>query len=87
MEERMPVVGGVVVWHDSKGTPYNALVTCVWGATCINLVVVSSDKSKEDSYGRQIERYTSQTHLGNVHGNYWRFVDEEPTPYKAPVES
>ena len=86
-EARKANIGDVVVWHDSKGVAHNALVTCVWTPTCINLVVISSDGSKEDCYGRQIERHTSQSHasVNNVHGYYWRFVDEAPNPYVAPV--
>lgn len=87
-EERMPHVGDVVKWHDSRGQCYNALVTAVWGPKCINLVFVSGDESKQDSCGRQMERQTSATHksYNNVHGFYWRFDDEEPNGYTPPVE-
>lgn len=80
-------VGDFVIWHDSKGRPHNALVTTVWSQTCINLVIVSGDDEKQDQYGRQIERYTSQPYksLNSVHGNYWRFYGDEPNPYQAPT--
>jgi hypothetical protein len=84
----MPRVGEVVIWHDPRGLAHNALVTAVWGKTCINLVVVSKDSSRNDDYGRQIERHTSQTHgsTHKVHGLYWRYEDEEPNQYIPPVE-
>lgn len=87
-DTRTAVVGQLVKWHDSKGNEHDALVTAVWGATCINLVVVSKDESKTDQYGRQIERNTSSSHgsVNKVHGFYWRFADEEPNPYVPPVQ-
>ena len=79
-------VGQLVVWHESDGKAVNALVTAVWGPTCINVVIVALDESKQDGYGRQIERKTSCSHksIMNVHGFYWRFEDEEPNPYVPP---
>jgi hypothetical protein len=81
-EERKVNVGETVIYHDPVGTPFNALVTAVWTPTCINVVIVSDDESRTDSYGRQIERRTSLQHksLVPVHGNYFRFQDEEPNP-------
>ena len=87
MDNRQPELGEVVKWHDPTGVEHTALVTAVWTPTCINLVVVSHDEKKKDEYGRQIERYTSQQHKSvmNVHGFYWRFIDEEPNGYTAPL--
>lgn len=81
-------VGGRVVYHNSNGTAMPALVTAVWSETCINLVTVSIDDSKKDDYGRQVERYTSVPYKTNlpVHGNYFRFEEDEPNPYQAPQE-
>lgn len=86
---RMPKVGEVVVYHDEKGEAHNALVICVFGEDCINFVRVNPDKSRDDSYGRQIDRLTSQVHKSRtpVHGNYWRWPDEEPNKVVKPVES
>lgn len=88
-KEKQPYVGQPVVWHDSVGKAHNALVTAVWTPTCINVVIVSSDKNKSDDYGRQIERYTSQQHksVHAVHGYYWRFIEEEPNIYNEPQET
>ena len=85
--EREPKIGEVVVWHESNGTPLKALITAVWGPKCINVVIVSSDESKTDQYGRQIERRTSCSHktLTGVHGFNWRFEDEGPNPYVPPT--
>ena len=87
-EKRTPKVGESVVWHEADGTPLTALVTAVWTPTCINVVVVSCDEAKQDSYGRQIERRTSCGHKSGstVHGFYWRFEDEEPNPYIPPQQ-
>lgn len=40
----------------------DALVTCVHGETCINLLWLSLDETKRDPYGRQIERASSVQH-------------------------
>ena len=81
-------VGDVVVYHNPVAKAFKALVTAVWSPNCINVVIVSGDDTKTDSYGRQIERVTSLTWGGNmqVHGNYFRFEDEEPNPIVAPSE-
>jgi hypothetical protein len=88
-ERRDPKVGDSVVFHDAHGKPQNALITCVWSSYMINIVFVSNDETKQDDYGRQIERRTSVAMLGHspqmAHGNYCRFDDEEPIPYKDPA--
>ena len=74
-------VGDHVIWVDPLSQPHDAIVTAVWGAynpddplsPGINLVLVSADESKTDSYGRQIERETSQVHVSRqpAPGAYW----------------
>ena len=90
MEESQKSVelGGLVIFHDPEGNPHEALVTTVWTPTMINLVYVSSDENRKDTYGRQIERATSVQHvsLTQVHGYYWRLPHEEPRPYQAPAQ-
>ena len=78
--------GELVIWHDAEGKAHDALVTCVWSDTCINVVFVSDDNNKTDNYGRQLERATSCQHvsLAGAYGYYWRRVGEEPKEYKAP---
>lgn len=82
-------VGDVVVYHNPVGKAFKALVTAVWSTVCLNVVVISGDETKTDTYGRQIERYTSLSWGGNmtVHGNYWRFEDETPNPIAVPAEA
>jgi hypothetical protein len=69
--------GTPVDYYDEHAQRHDALVTIDWGsqetAGSINLVFVSSDKTKEDSYGRQIERATSVVHKNqqSAPGNYW----------------
>lgn len=82
-EVSMPEVGDTVVFVDPFRKEHNALVTQVWSGKDwqyafppgINLVIVSGDASKEDSYGRQIERHTSipsNESPGTPPGNYWK---------------
>ena len=84
-----PGVGEMVVYHDDEGKPQSALVTCVFeGSThSINLVFVSCNVGRHDQYGRQIERRTSVPHktAQSAHGFYWRWPEEEPTPYTPPA--
>lgn len=60
---------------DDRGLAHHALVT--WrhgeGNPSINLVIVSTDASKDDPYGRQIERHSSVVHKSNqaANGMYW----------------
>lgn len=84
-----PQLGEAVVFCDPRGVDHDALITAVWGPDCINLVFVSGDESRKDSYGRQVERDTSVVHVSrsDVHGFYWRYKDEERNPYKAPLQT
>ncbi len=88
---KKPEVGDPVVYHSPSGVPRNALVTAVFQRAehdwLVNVVFVSGDPERQDSYGRQIERNTSTMHAAaaKVHGNYWRWPNEEPNPYQAPV--
>lgn len=75
---RSPSVGEFVTYYDEFGVPHNALVTANWGGvenpnTSINVVYVSGDDSKTDSYGRQMERASSVVpgHLQSAHGRYY----------------
>ena len=80
----MVEVGDVVKFVDEHGNVHNALVTIVWdkvsghpGATiehpAVNLVYVVDDESKQDTWGRQIERDASVVHKTNqsANGKYW----------------
>jgi len=46
--------------------------------TCCNLVWISGDEMRKDSYGRQLIRESSVVHKGSqpAHGNYWLWPDE-----------
>lgn len=81
-------VGDVVIWVDPVAGQHNALVTAVWSQNCINVVIVSTDKNREDSYGRQIERETSVCHKSQttVHGRYFMHIGEEPNPVVQPEQ-
>lgn len=75
--------GDPVVYVDEVGVEHHALVTAVWTGMGLpkpdhqpgcNLVFVSSDPAKGDTYGRQIERRTSVSHqeAQMAPGNYWK---------------
>lgn len=82
MEQRKPQCGEPVMFVDPVGQAVPALVTAVWGDKCVNVVFVSKDVNKNDTYGRQIERNTSCVHqsIQQAHGNYWRYPQDEPKP-------
>lgn len=46
----------------------------IYRTTSINVVLVVSDKTKQDSYGQQIERFTSIVHESQqqAHGMFWK---------------
>jgi len=79
-------VGDVVIWCDPSGRDHNALVQCVWSETCINVLFISPDENRQDSYGRQIEHATSCQHVSlvKVHGCYWRWPSDEKRSYVPP---
>lgn len=83
---KSPTLGGQIVFCDSRGVDHDALITAVWSDTCVNVVFVSGDESRQDSFGRQIERETSVTHvsMAGAHGNYFRHQDEARNAVKAP---
>lgn len=89
MDLKLEQLDPMVVFVDEKGVEHKALVTAVWPGEYagnnpptnepgINLVFVSSDPSKDDSYGRQIERRTSVVHKSGqpAPGNYWKRLTE-----------
>lgn len=76
MEERILEVGDVVTYRDEHGVDHNALVTVVHGNTaqsCINVVYLSEDETKRESWGRQVERASSVQRKSDVtaHGRYF----------------
>ncbi len=83
-------IGESVIYVDSFKREHLALVTNVFNANPanypdgnvpkpgVNLVYVSTDETKGDTYGRQIERQTSCVHISsNVAGaNCWKDLAE-----------
>lgn len=59
-------IGDVVTYRDEVGVEHNGLVLAVHGPDCINVVYLSSDEAKRDSYGRQIERDSSVQRKSDV---------------------
>jgi hypothetical protein len=88
MERTIDIGDGIKV-VDSHGVQHDALVSQHWGdgrktlkegefMPTINVAFISSDSTKTDQYGRQIERDTSVPHKSNTDapGRYWFFPDE-----------
>lgn len=86
--ERKYEVGQNVIYRDQYGGDHPSVVTAWWPDTAhyqpntktpgCNLVFVSTDETKNDPYGRQIERETSVVHRSNqpAPGRFWRWPDE-----------
>lgn len=86
--ERQYNVGACVAYVDKFGVRRPALVTIWWmdvvayksptNEPGCNVVFVTDDAKKEDSYGSQIERATSVVHksMQPAPGNYWCWLDE-----------
>ncbi len=70
--------GTHIIFVDEHGVSRDALVTAWHGESCCNLVFVTGDEKRSDSYGRQIERHSSVVHDANqpAHGMYWHWPDE-----------
>lgn len=88
MSERRPSVGDVVIYCDHKGKDRNALVQCVWGPDCINVLFLSDDAKMQDHWGRQSDHDSSVMHvsMAGAYGNYFRFPDEPRKEYSPPVD-
>lgn len=79
-------VGSHVKFVDPYAVEHDAIVTTLFDNNdpekypnpSVNVVYASSDDSKTDQYGRQIERNTSVVHKSNqfAHGMYWRRLSE-----------
>lgn len=79
-------VGAHIIFFDTHRVPHSALVTVWWNngqpelhkTPALNLVYVSDDEAKTDTYGRQLERATSVSHKSaHIAGGYvWCWPDE-----------
>jgi hypothetical protein len=74
-------IGDAVKVVDEFSVLHNGIITNVWTqpgqpSTVANVLYLSSDETKTDSYGRQVERMSSCSHRdsGSAHGRYW-FVE------------
>lgn len=71
-------IGDPCTYVDPTGVERPGLITAIHNVSVenplVNLVVVSIDETKSDSYGRQIERFTSVSHESHphAHGNYYK---------------
>jgi len=75
--ERELKVGQTITFFDEFRVPHDALVTAWWGPTCCNLIYVSKDPKKDDTWGNQIERQSSVIHKSaQAFGNFWCWTDE-----------
>lgn len=85
--EREIKYGMFVKVVDEVGGVHDGLVTNAWGGMkvkdgiagpCINVLFVTDDETKNDPYGRQIERLSSCSHKLSTRapGRFWYFPDE-----------
>lgn len=74
--------GTACTYVDSRGRPYAALITEVWGPQCVNVVYVNDVAGQSDSYGQKLQRASSVLHgsIQQAHGNYWLLPGEERPP-------
>lgn len=77
-----PKVGAQVKYVDEFGVTHDALLTAIHSPKCVNVVYVSKDVNKRDSYGQQVERDSSVIHAsaeGRAHGRffYYTSIDEK----------
>jgi hypothetical protein len=75
---KLPAKRDRVIAVDSVGVRHEALVTNHWNLT-VNVVFVTADETKTDSYGSQVERMTSCVHktLTSSPGYFWFWPGEE----------
>lgn len=77
-------VGDSVTYVDEHSALHDALITAIHNRTgvietkedelcCINVVYITSDGSKRDPYGQQVERASSVQGQSahTAHGRYW----------------
>lgn len=98
MKEQHPKTGMAIIFMDEQRQMKSALITAVHGEAAydetgkllymptVNIVTVSSDVTKRDVYGTQIERYSSVSHRstnayheskhGHPVGMTWQFENE-----------
>lgn len=79
-------IGQGVIYVDKYGKARDALVTNWWhqsperpdSEASVNIVFISDDVQKDDTYGRQLERETSVVHKSqqSAPGFYWCWPDE-----------
>jgi len=79
--------GDFVIYTDGYRRDHNAIITAVWGPDCINVVFTTSDPTKTDSYGRQIERETSVSRYSgsNNYGRCFRDIGVDATFVDQPT--
>ena len=76
MDDKIVEVGDIVTYVDEHSVPHQAIVLINHGrmaTSAINVAFVSSDETKTDSYGRQIERASSVSRKSEytAHGRYY----------------
>ena len=96
MVKELLQIGQNVIYVDSMRKFHPALLTIIWGEDylgedgtrrfpCVNLVYVVDDESRQDQYGRQIERASSCVHFRDTTapGDCWFLPEEEDEAFQA----
>jgi len=85
MQRQSVEVGDHVIFTDSHGRQHSALLTAVWGdwshpdnPPAVNLLYVVHEDTRDDQYGRQIQREPSVVHrkLNSAGAHCWHLPDE-----------
>lgn len=77
-DSEKPSFGDVITYVDEVGVAHDALVTQYWGGEqpggALNCVYITSEDTKRDPYGRQVERASSVSRQSEqtAHGRYWK---------------
>ena len=79
-------IGTAVVFYDTRGKAYPALVTNVFGPQCLNCVYVNDVEGQTDAYGQKLLRASSVIHgsVQQAHGYFWLKVGEERPAHTLP---
>lgn len=73
-------VGHHCFFFNPYGKRFDALITAVWGPSCINVVIVVDDPKQKDNYGRKTYKGYTSVNNGNAHeahGYFWLWPDQE----------
>lgn len=81
--ENQVMLEDVVIFHDAKNEPHNALITAVWGQDCVNLVYVMEPKDVAYYANTVTETSVTRGRATTAPGRYFRYADEPVVKHPA----